>query len=107
MTLQQIDHVALMFMLHAVQEWGDPLAERLAAVQAVLDATGFKARATCYPIFGGIWRTPCQGPDAEAATQWLKDLTDTLPRGEFNTEARHVAAAIAQRQARCRIEQEE
>lgn len=85
------------FMLHAVQEWGDPDEKRIAAVQEVLDAAGFKATATCWPVFGGIWPKPCEGKDATAATEWLKSLTDDLPRGDVHTEIAFVKQRIEER----------
>lgn len=89
--------VATKFMLRAVQNWGQGEGDRIAATQAVLDAAGFDAKATCGPVFGAIWRDPCAGPDGAAATAWLKQLTETMPCGEFYTECEHVDAAIAAR----------
>lgn len=91
--------IADRFVLKAIQEWGQPTAERIAAVQAVLTAAKFSATATCYPVFGGIWPKPCDGPDGEAATQWLRHLTNSMPRGRFENETAHVAAEIAARAA--------
>ena len=91
--------IAERFVLQAIQEWGQSKAERIAAVQAVLDAAGFKADAQGWPVFGGIWNKPCTGPDGEAASAWLKNLTDTMQRGDFNDEVRHVAALIEVRRA--------
>ena len=87
------------FVLLAIQDWGQPEIQRMAAVQAVLTAAGFKAQATCGPVFGSIWPKPCAGPQATVATEWLKDLTATMPRGRFETEVEHVEAAIAARKA--------
>ena len=83
------------FILQGIQDWGQSDAQRIAAVQAVLDDAGFKATATCGPVFGRIWPTPCIGPDAEKATAWLKLLTSTMARGKFEIEEQHVANAIA------------
>lgn len=88
------NRVANNFMLDAIQEWGQPEEKRIAAVQAVVDAAGFNARATCFPVFGGIWPRGCEGPDGEAATQWLKNLTTKLKRGEYNSEVRQIVEAI-------------
>ena len=87
------------FVLTAIQEWGDPDEKRVAAVQAVLDAAGFDATATCWPVFGGIWPKPCAGNDGEAATAWLKELTDTMPRGRVQDEIAHVDSTIHARAA--------
>lgn len=88
------DNAARTSMMKAICEWGQPEAERVAAVQGALDAAGFNAKATCWPIFGGIWKSPCEGPDGEAATTWLRELTDNLKRGEYNSEVRQVREAI-------------
>lgn len=82
------------FILRAIQEWGQSDDDRRRAVQGVLDAAGFNATATCGPVFGRIWPKLCDGPDGELASAWLKELTDTMPRGRFEDEAAHVAAAI-------------
>ena len=87
------------FILQGIQDWGQSDAERVAAVQAVLNDAGFKATATCGPVFGGIWPTACTGPDAEKATAWLKLLTSTMARGKFEIEMQHVANAIAAAQS--------
>lgn len=89
--------IAAQFILLAVQDWGHPESKGIAATQAVLDAAGFIATATCRPVFGAIWPKPCVGPGAAAATEWLKSLTETMPRGKFETEVAHVEAAIAAR----------
>ena len=50
----------------------------------------------------GFWLYLAQalrGPQATVATEWLKDLTATMPRGKFETEVEHVEAAIAARKA--------
>ncbi len=86
------------FVLQGIQEWGQSEANRIAAVQGVLDAAGFDAKAICWPVFGGIWGKQCEGPDGEAATRWLQNLTDTMQRGEFNEEAAHVDRLIGRRQ---------
>ena len=90
------DDVGVVFVLNAIQEWGQSREDRIKAVQDVLDAAGFDAKATCWPAFGSLWPRPCEGLDGEAATTWLAELTSTMPRGEFNTEARHVTAAITE-----------
>ena len=90
---------ASLFMLSAVQEWGQPDEERVAAVQDVLDEAGFDATATTWPVFGAIWKLPCEGKDGAEATVWLKTLTDTMPRGEFNAEVDHVQRFIDERKA--------
>jgi len=97
MTTNSINHIADKFILHAIQEWGDPPAIRIEAVQQVLDITGFKASATCWPIFGGIWPKPPTGEDGAAADNWLNILTGTMPRGKFEREAAHVADMILNR----------
>jgi hypothetical protein len=89
---------ATMFMLYAVQEWGQTDAERVAAVQGVLDAAGWNARAEGFPVFGARWSSKvCSGPDGVAAATWLKELTGTMPRGEFNAEKWHVQTFIDKR----------
>lgn len=88
------DRIANTFVLRAIQDWGQSEAERIAAVQAVLDAAKFNATATCSPVFGGIWPKPCSGPDAGPASAWLRNLTDTMPRGKFEDEVAHVAQRI-------------
>lgn len=90
-------NAANLFMMKAVCEFGDPDKDKIEAVQAVLDAAGFDARATCWPVFGGIWPKPCEGPEGAEATAWLQALTDGLQRGEYNSEVRQVEAAIASR----------
>ncbi|MDZ4263798.1 MAG: hypothetical protein U1B30_15885 [Pseudomonadota bacterium] len=92
-----VEIIADRFILHAIQEWGDPPADRIKAVQQVLDAAGIKASATCWPVFGGIWPKPCVGPEGEAATAWLKELTDTMQRGRFEEESAHVVRMIKAR----------
>jgi hypothetical protein len=94
-----IESVAHRFILRAVQDWGQPEAQRIAAVQSVLTAAGFAATATCSPVFGAIWPKPCDGPDSQAASAWLKNLCETMPRGKFEREVEHVAAAIGERVA--------
>lgn len=93
------DRVANRFMMKAVQEWGDPEAERIKAVQDLLDAAGFKATATCWPVFGGIWPKKCEGDDGYEATEWLQNLTKTMPRGKYEREIEHIKDALAARRA--------
>jgi hypothetical protein len=88
---------AELFMLHAIQEWGQSESERLTAVQGVLNAAGLDATATCWPVFGHIWKSPCTGPDGEVATAWLQNLTDNLQQGEFYSEVAQIEQAIADR----------
>ena len=97
--MSDVETVARRFMLHAIQDWGQSEADRLSAVQGVLDAAGFNATATCGPVFAGIWPKPCTGPDGDAASKFLKALTDTLRRGKFEDEVAHVAAQIRGRTA--------
>jgi hypothetical protein len=63
-------------------------------VQDLLDAAGFEATAICWPIFGGIWKTPCEGKDGKATTEWLGLLTSNLKRGEFRSEVRQIKEAL-------------
>lgn len=84
------ESAAKRFVLRAIQDWGQSDADRIGAVQAVLDAAGIRATATCGPVFGGIWPKSCNGPEAQRATAWLKSLTESMKRGEFNREAQHV-----------------
>ncbi len=93
------NRAASLFMLRAIQDWGQSESERIAAVQGLLDAGGFKAQATCSPVFGGIWRDHCTGKDGRAATQWLQDITDTMKRGHLEDEIAHVERAIRERAA--------
>ena len=51
--MDDAEKVATKFVIHAIQEWGDRDEKRIAAVQAVLDQAGFKATATCWPVFVG------------------------------------------------------
>lgn len=90
----KINDVATKFMLFAVQEWGHPESDRVAAVQGVLDAAGFEAIATCSPVFGGIWPKPCSGKDGERASAWLKNMTDTMKHGRVQDEIEHVERSI-------------
>ena len=99
MAKADIHDVAARFMLRAIQEWGQSEEDRVAAVQALLDAADFKATATGWPIFGGIWKSACTGPDGDAATAWLKLVTDTMKRGEFNSEVRHIEACLRGRKS--------
>ena len=92
-----ISTVAKQFMLRGVQEWGQSEEDRIKATQAVLDVAGFDAQATCGPLFGGIWRKTCTGKDGEAASAFLKNLTDTLRRGKFEEEVDHVDKMIRER----------
>jgi hypothetical protein len=87
------------FVLRAIQEWGQADEERIKAVQGVLDAAGFDAKATCWPVFGGIWPKPAEGPQGEAASAWLRELTDTMERGHYEDEVEHVERAIQARRA--------
>ncbi len=96
-TSKDIESVANRFILRAVQDWGQPETERIAAVQAVLTAAGFAATATCSPVFGAIWPKLCDGPDGPAASAWLKNLCETMQRGKFEREVEHVEAAIRER----------
>ncbi len=89
--------VADKFLLMGIQEWGQSDEKRVQAVQDLLDAANFNARATCWPVFGAIWPKPCEGPDAEAATVWLKTLTRTMERGRFEDEVAHVERALVER----------
>lgn len=95
--MAQHSDIAVKFMLQAVQDWGQGEGDRIAATQALLDAAGFDAKASCGPVFGAIWPKPCSGRDGEAATAWLKQLTETMERGEFNSECAQIDAAIAAR----------
>lgn len=85
------------FVSRAVCEFFDPDEVKIAAVQEVLDAAGFEATATCWPVFGGIWTEPCTGKDGEEATAWLQELTDTMVRGDANEEIAHVDRMIEAR----------
>lgn len=85
------------FLSMAIQDWGQPEEQRIAAVQALLDAAGFDAKAECSPVFGGIWPKQCSGPHRELATAWLNELTDTMPRGKFEIELAHIEKFIAAR----------
>lgn len=96
---QSLNKVATIFVLRAIQDWGQTEEQGTAAVQAVLDAAGFKATATCRPVFGGIWPKPCEGPEAETASAWLQTLTGTMQRGKFESERDHVVECICARQA--------
>ena len=87
------------FILHAIQEWGDPPEVLIKAVQDVLDAAGFSATATCWAVFGGVWPKPCVGLEGSEASIWLQKLTDTMQRGKFEKESAHVATCIKARQA--------
>jgi hypothetical protein len=91
------EQIATKFILQAIQDWGQSEAAGIAATQAVLDAAGFNAKATCRPVFGAIWPKPCVGKDGSSATEWLKQLTETMPRGKFENESSHVEKAIAER----------
>ena len=91
---------ATRFMLQGVQEWGQSEDDRVKATQDLLDAAGFNAKALIGPILGGIWKEPCcEGPDEERATAWLRNLTDTMPRGRFQDEVAHIEKCIAQARA--------
>lgn len=92
-----LDRIASRFVTSAICEWGQQGKERIDAVQQVLDAALFDAEAICWPIFGGIWPKQCEGPDAKAASEWLKDLTATMRRGKFEWERDHVIKAIQAR----------
>jgi hypothetical protein len=89
-----LNEIATRFILHAVQEWGQSEDDRMVATQAVIDAAGFDAKATCSPVFGAIWPKPCEGPDSEAASAWLTALTKAMPRGKFEREVKHVEMAM-------------
>lgn len=90
-----ISDVAKRFVLRAIQEWEQSESEGISAVQDVLNAAGFNAVATCRPVFGSRWPKECLGADAKKASIWLRDLTDTMRRGNFETEAEHVDKCIA------------
>lgn len=91
-------YAAQRFVSFSVHDEG-PEGLRLKAVQGVLDAAGFDAVATCWPVFGGMWLRPCKGPDGPEATEWLQSLTDTLPLGRKAEKAAHVEAAVLGRTA--------
>ena len=55
------ERIATRFMLEAIQDWGQTEEERRQAVQNLLDAAGFDAKAIKGPVFGGIWPKPCTG----------------------------------------------
>jgi len=93
------DWIETQFMLLAVQDWGQSEESGIAAVQAVLDAAGFKATATCRPVFGSIWPKSADGQEGDAATRWLRTLTSTMKRGNFESAAEHIRAAIIARQS--------
>jgi hypothetical protein len=90
---------AARFVLRAIQEWGQADEERIKAVQGVLDAAGFDAKATCWPVFGGIWPKVAEGPEGEAASAWLRELTESMPRGKYEWEVEHVEKAIKARRS--------
>lgn len=96
--LRGLGDVARDFVLMAIQEWGQSDGERIAAVQAVLDAAGFNARAVDFPALRRFWqREPAEGPDGEVASAWLKELVASMPHGRFENEEAHVARGIAER----------
>lgn len=88
------EKIASRFITTAICEFGQSEETRIAAVQALLDFKGFKAKATCWPVFGGIWPKPCEGENGEEATKWLKEITDTMKRGKFETECEHVMSFL-------------
>lgn len=92
------DRVASAFVINAICEFGQPESVRIAAVQGVLDAAGFAATATGFPVFGGIWTKPCEGKDGHEASAWLRNLTDTMQRGKFELEVVHVVTCLTERQ---------
>ena len=92
-----LETLANRFVLHAIQDWGDAPAARIQAVQDVLDAAGLKTTATCWPVFGGIWPKPCDGPDGAVATAWRQTRMDPKPRGHFQEESAHVVQMIKAR----------
>ncbi len=75
----------------------DPEHVKVAAVQRLLDTAGFDARATCWPVFGGIWPQACTGPEGDEATAWLQELTNNLQRGDSNDEEKQIIAAVKER----------
>ena len=88
--------VATAFVLHALRESGQTDAERLHAVQSLVNAAGFDAVAGCWPTPDGAWPEPCRGLDGPAATLWLLRLTDGMPR-RFGDQRQFVAEAVARR----------
>ena len=91
-----LDMIARKFVSEAVIGYGSEAAQ-VQAVQAVLDAAGFDATATCAPVFGAIWPRPCAGTEADAASAWLDQITSTMDRGDFHNEVIHVADCISHR----------
>lgn len=91
---KDLKDLATSFMLDAIQEWGQEEKDRIRAVQDILDVIGFKAKAGGFPVFGGIWTKSCTGKDADKATEWLKKLTDEMPRGKIETEVEYIMASI-------------
>ena len=94
LTDADIHGVATRFVMYGIQEWGQTDSTRIAVTQDVLSLAGFDAIATCGPVFGKIWPKECGGEDAAAATFFLKQLTELMPRGKFETEVDHVEQAI-------------
>jgi hypothetical protein len=94
----KIEVVASHFVTHAIQEWGQPDILRIAAVQDVLNLSRFDATATCWPsLWRDLWPKACMGKDADEASTWLRTLTETMPRGQFEIESDHVKNAIESR----------
>ena len=71
-------------------------AERLCAVQELLNAARFDAVAACWPDTDGGWSENCRGRDGPDATVWLVMLLDEMPHG-IGRQREFVARALANR----------
>ena len=89
---------ANIFLSRAVQNWPHHRpAQKIAAVQTVIDMAGFVAKAVSWPMFGGRMIQPCLGPEGATATNWLNAMMTSMPRGDANEEIRHIKNAIDER----------
>ena len=80
------------FMLFVVQHWDQSPEQRVGALNAVLKASGIKARAVAWN--GGTFIF--EGKDQKGADAWLLNCLRTMNRGDFNVETTHVQRCIEQ-----------
>lgn len=76
-----IERISRNFLLQGIQHWGQTAAQREKATRDYVVAAGIK--------FG-----------TKEADDWLNGVVGNLQRGEFNSEARQLQAAIEARKAK-------
>lgn len=98
--VEKLQATASGFVTLVTQGWGQSRQTVILAAQAVIDQARFKATVVwdkqpqLRNPFDRLPPIVCAGRDGIEATKWLRQIVDTMEKGNFEEEQRHVAAAI-------------